>query len=668
MSKRNYNVFFNTHTVSGIVVSVALYIIFLAGAFALFKPEIEAWEKGQFYEEVSRKNVDYDFLINKLSEKNYLKSRDLKFYLEGDTEEINLLISPVIDTVDVPKEALNRYFKSIHATTAKPTSYIEGYSYGEFLYRLHFFSQIPRIGIYLAGIVSLLFLFAIVTGVIVHWNKIVQNFYQFNPKSSLKRVWADAHTTLGFIGLPIQFIYALTGAYFGLSILVLVPANFLYNGNQEKLVNDLRPDRKTYEWVSDLEEEMPSVNTFVQNNFNNWEHFEPHYLYIKNFGGTNMRYELVGDLETKERFISSGIVSYDIKSNKIEELLDPNEVNYISDIQKTMNTLHFATFGGKWLKLVYFILALITCFVIVSGVLIWVQARNKKKITLKQRRFSERTGQIYLAISLSLLPVIALFFIVVKLLPLEFSTQKMDILYHSFFWVWLALSVVFYFKRDNYSVNRMSLLLISFFGILIPIVNGIVSGNWIWVAFTEGQDGVLLIDMLWIFISVLSFVIVLKLKPKKYNTSDEMIKVSLKNELIIKKENKMRVLNIAFLWVFIAIGFVLHHIYGLATVFFSESVMIEGSTGDIPMWVHKWRVLMEGLALLFGLLTIEISKKWFQWTSFIWAIVIGLFNIYHLITASIYELSNISEIFILLLIVVANVFLANRLYRWVYNK
>ncbi|WCC44944.1 hypothetical protein PJW08_01285 [Tenacibaculum finnmarkense] len=40
MSKRNYNVFFNTHTVSGIVISVALYVIFFAGAFSFFKEEI----------------------------------------------------------------------------------------------------------------------------------------------------------------------------------------------------------------------------------------------------------------------------------------------------------------------------------------------------------------------------------------------------------------------------------------------------------------------------------------------------------------------------------------------------------------------------------------------------------------------------------------------------
>jgi len=378
MSNKKYNVFFNTHTVSGIVVSIALYIIFLAGAFALFKVEIEAWEKGEWKDSTRRENIDFDFLLKKLAEDNFLQSRDLKFYLEGDSNSIHLLMSAAKDTMNAPKEAKTRCYKSLNLHTAEATSYTESYSYGEFLYRLHFFSQLPRVGIYLAGVVSLLFFFAIVTGVIVHWKKMFSNFYQFNPKSSLKRIWSDAHTTLGFIGLPFQLIYALTGAYFGLSILVLIPANILYGGDRDKLMDDLRPDRKSYEWISEGETEIPSVNNFVLKNFNRWEYLKPQYLLIKNYKGSNMRYELIGELQDSERFISSGIISYDIKNNLIEELLNPYEFHYISDIQKSLGRLHFANFGGQLLKVLFFILALMTCFVIVSGVLIWMEARNKK--------------------------------------------------------------------------------------------------------------------------------------------------------------------------------------------------------------------------------------------------------------------------------------------------
>src|SRR5690606_41815849 len=46
MGNRIYNIVFNTHTVSGIVISVALYIIFFTGSFSFFRDEITNWQRG----------------------------------------------------------------------------------------------------------------------------------------------------------------------------------------------------------------------------------------------------------------------------------------------------------------------------------------------------------------------------------------------------------------------------------------------------------------------------------------------------------------------------------------------------------------------------------------------------------------------------------------------
>lgn len=110
-------------------------------------------------------------------------------------------------------------------------------------------AQIPYpIGYYLSGFVALFFLFAIVTGVLLHWNKIVSNFYIFRPKEKLKTLWTDAHTALGMIGLPFQFVYAVTGAFFMIKLLIVAPAVMaLYNGDQDKLYKELEytdPDYK----------------------------------------------------------------------------------------------------------------------------------------------------------------------------------------------------------------------------------------------------------------------------------------------------------------------------------------------------------------------------------------------------------------------------------------
>ncbi|WP_440120494.1 PepSY-associated TM helix domain-containing protein [Tenacibaculum sp. Ill] len=687
MSNRNYNVFFNTHTVSGIVISVALYVIFFTGAFALFKDEIEAWEDGKHSQNIARENIDYDSLLKKLSENHHLTSRDIRFYLGHKSDNIYVLTSAAKDTVNIPDEAKYQNYQAINIHTGETASYVEKYGLGEFLYRLHFFTQIPTIGIYLAGFVSLFFLFAIVTGVIVHWKKIISNFYQFNPKIALKRVWTDAHTALGIIGLPFQFMYAVTAAYFCLSLFVLLPANFLYGGDQDKLMEDLRPDRTSYEWIAKTDKEIPSVNKFVKENANRWSHFNSNYVLIKNYGGTNMKYCLIGELDYKERFLSSGMIFYDFETDKTSIVRNPNESKYTDDIQLSVSRLHYGNFGGVAVKVIYFILALITCFVIITGVLIWIEARNKKSMSLKQRLYTAKVGHIYLAICLSLFPVIALFFLVVKLLPATYQTQKMSILYTWFFVVWLLATLYFRFKRNNYLTNKTTLLAGTILGFLVPIASGIISNNWIWNTYKAKQFDILTVDLLWIGISVTALFTYLKIKPDakaksaftkhpidykncKQLLAEEVQKTAkdLTNEKkqLLKDKNHIPMrTKIIILWIFLAIGWIVHHIYGLFNIYYNETLVMEGATGEAPFIHHIYRILFEGMCLLFGLLTIEISKKWFKITSIVWASIAGLYNVYHFLEAILHESSNISEIFMLLLVAIASVLLIINIYKWI---
>ncbi len=682
MSKRNYNVFFNTHTISGIVISVALYVIFFAGAFALFKDEIKLWEEGKHISHVEKKNIDYDRVLEHLDEKYSLDGRDLQINLNHH-DKIMVSMSPKKDTL-VTKKNNKRILFYVDINTLEKQTYVEQYSLGEFLFRLHYFSQLPYIGIYLAGFISLFFLFAIITGVIVHWKKIISNFYNFNPKIALKRVWTDAHTALGIIGLPFQFIFAITGAYLGIGLLVLLPATFLYNGDQTKLIDDLRPDRKNYEWIAFSKEEVPSLNLYAKKAVATWNNFHLKRFFIKNYGGVNMKYIVSGELESNKRFIGIGRIIYDAKTGTIEEIKKPDKLNYLEDSQLVIGRLHFAHFGGVWVKILYFILAFITCFVIITGVLIWIEARNKKSMTLKQRLYTAKVGHIYLAICLSLYPVIALFFLVVKLLPKEYMSHKMNILYTWFFLAWLLFTIYLRFKRNNYFTNKITLLIGAVLGFLIPIVNGIISNNWIWNAYKAKQIEILTIDVLWIFISTTALFVYFKIKPEakeqsaftkhpidSRNRKELLAEESQKTHSNIKENTSLKNKNhismrtkIIILWVFLAIGWIVHHMYGLFNVYYKETIVMEGATGEVPLVHHIYRIVFEGVCLLFGLLTIEVSKKWFKIVSLIWAIIAGLYNFYHVTEALLYETTNISEIFMLLLVVIASLFLINNLWKW----
>ncbi|MEM9142619.1 MAG: hypothetical protein AAGA86_06495, partial [Bacteroidota bacterium] len=82
--KRNYNVFFNTHTVSGIAISVGLFVCFFAGAFALFLDNINNWEANN-KNKSGYETIDYERILDVIEAEGYMmQGRQLGIYLRED--------------------------------------------------------------------------------------------------------------------------------------------------------------------------------------------------------------------------------------------------------------------------------------------------------------------------------------------------------------------------------------------------------------------------------------------------------------------------------------------------------------------------------------------------------------------------------------------------------
>ncbi|HBK70951.1 MAG TPA: PepSY domain-containing protein [Flavobacteriaceae bacterium] len=681
MEKRAYNILFHTHTVSGIVISVALYIIFFAGSFSFFRNDIINWERNEYAPSSQGIQLDIDTMLDSLKNNYTLYGNDIRIKDFNPQQRVSILLSGSKDSL-ASDEARVPHFLYQNLKTYKTADYTGSYTLGEFLYRLHFLDQIPLIGRYLSGFTAFFFLFAILTGVLVHWKKIISNFYVFRPWAKLKSMWSDAHTALGMIGLPFQFMYAVTGAYFMIKIVLLVPTVVvIYNSDQKQLLQDIVPE-STFLFENKTLNKAFSINHFLDKADTFWSDFDINTIQIYNYGDTNMHIAFKGEADSKRKFGSDGNVIYKVSTEKIISKKNPiKEVTYFDITKDIMDKLHFANYGGYTLKIISFILALVTCFVIISGVQIWLTAREKKNIPIKQKLYNRKVGHIYMAICLTMYPVTALSFIVTKLLPTSFNSIRKTILYSVFFSVWLLLIVFYRFKRDNYFTNKYNLLSGAVLGLLIPLVNGLSTGNWLWKSFQNQQYSIFFIDFFWTILSLISIVIVFKLKrpvPKithkelleekrVYNKLINDTKAAKSNGItsstLVKKINDMKV-KISILWIIIVIGFIIHHIYGLFGVYYNESLMMEEATGAVPTVHHIYRIIFEGLAFFFGILTLEISKKWFKWTSFIWAILLGLFNIYHFVEAITHEGSNISEIFILALMVMTSVFLILNIKIW----
>lgn len=352
---------------------------------------------------------------------------------------------------------------------------------------------------------AFIFLFALFTGLLVHWQKIVSNFYIFRPWEKLKTVWTDLHTALGVISFPYMFVFAVTGAYFMISYpLFSKPVTAIhFDGKEDSLYAAMGYGGHDFELENKPVDKTISVNEFVKQAGVKWgEGVDINHVEVINYGDRSFQVHIGGLADTKKKFTGSGELVFDAEGNILKHT-DPRAPSTYSDVaQNLVYTLHFGDYGGYALKILYFLLGISGCVVIISGVLIWLVARDKKNIPEKKRKFNFWLTNIYLGICLSMFPVTAAAFIAVKLYP----DGGISYIYTFYFLVWLAVSILLIARRNLYKTNRDCMLAGSLIGICIPIVNGVVTNNWIWNTYKNGYHDILLIDMFWVTVSVGTFI------------------------------------------------------------------------------------------------------------------------------------------------------------------
>ncbi|WP_433814737.1 PepSY-associated TM helix domain-containing protein [Flavobacterium johnsoniae] len=513
MNNRHYNIYFHTHTVSGIVISVVLFVIFFAGSFSFFRDEIINWERSESTAVTREIKLDYNKALENLDKKYVLHGRKITISKPSIENRVAVYMEGSRDTLAPAKQKEGSFFY-LDNKNFKSYTYEESYSLGELLYRLHFLAQIPYpVGYYLSGFTALFFLFAIVTGLLLHWKKIVSNFYVFRPKEKLKTLWTDAHTALGMIGLPFQFVYAVTGAFFMIKLLIVAPAVMaLYKGDQDKLYKELEYTDTDYKFEYKKLANPFDVEQLINKAKSNWADFEITRVVIQNYGDVNMHVLVEGELPSHKKFTGIGKVVYRVSDGKEIARKNPITQNgYLDVVKNVLYRIHFGDYGGYALKIVSFVLGIITCFVIISGVMIWLVARQKNNLPEKKRRFNVAVVRIYLAICLSMYPITALAFIGSKIFyPLSQSN-----LFRLYFGGWLLLAIFFIIKKNDAFTNRFCLISGSILGFLIPITNGIVSGQWFWTSFMENKIQIFFIDVFWIVLASITLYTAYHLKPKK---------------------------------------------------------------------------------------------------------------------------------------------------------
>jgi uncharacterized iron-regulated membrane protein len=252
-----------------------------------------------------------------------------------------------------------------------------GSSWGDFLYTLHYDLHIPQVGLYFVGIVSLFFFVALLSGVVIHWRKIINKFFQYR-KDGKKDKLLDAHNLIGVMGLPFHIMYAFSGLVFNLLIIYQISyAVVLYGGDQSKLL--------AAAGVVDVHLEETKIVMPVQG-------IDKLFLTAKAALGEvsidRMSIDHFGDESAsvtfrgadKSQFSTRKEATYHISSGRVLYLTKDNFDNDLRGGLSVISSLHFGDFAGYLLRVLFFILGIGTCYIILTGNLMWLQKKANLRV------------------------------------------------------------------------------------------------------------------------------------------------------------------------------------------------------------------------------------------------------------------------------------------------
>jgi len=490
LSPRAFTLMWDAHSVTGIVIGLALFVLFATGALLLFRGEIRQWEEPSLRTSTvapdsTERRPSLDALtrpvLDSLSEGEAAPSYVYMTLPDGRHDNLYMHVSG-----GVVGGSRNTW---IHPRTGAWVANPDEGAVTQTLYYLHFFYQFGRWGLYLAGLIGLFGLLAVTTGTLVHLHRIVKDFFQFRPGKKLRVAWADAHKVLGTIGLPFQTMYVFTGAYLGLVGLIALPyASILFDGNMATYYQKAGYYAPPVEVDSAQATTRPQLGHLVARADRQWADFAPETVVATGLGTPTARVEVIGGLQGAV-VGGTGAVVFHGQTGELLLAESPRSAGALNEAVQSMELLHFAEFGGTALKVLFFLLALASCAVILTGNLTWLEIRDTE--TRATNRILER---LTAGVATGFLPAVALMFLSAQVLPADIAHPDwwIDLI---FFGSWAGTVLYALVGSSIAHTHRVLLVAGGILALLIPVANGVATGAWPWVTWATGQWGVLGVDV-----------------------------------------------------------------------------------------------------------------------------------------------------------------------------
>lgn len=373
----NVSRFTQVHRKVGLIFMPLLLVIVITGGLSLFRAELLQWQfphydvsaessvtdkatapesRKSWQELVTIAREQHGFMHNDFSihDKERYGNFVLFYHKEKGVEDRLFLDPATGQKIDSSEESLSEVAYDLHLSLLLPTSW----------------------GKYLVGLLGLLLTYLVFSGFLAHKN-IGKSFYRLRLHKGRQIFATDFHKLLGSWSLAFSGLLGITGALIGLfGIVLLILALAAYGGDSAALFADfLGTTPKAVGGVADY----MSLDVLYDLAMQQWQGFKISTIEVHNFADPAMHVTFEGEL--MNGFLTQQHVTFNAINGQTSFITDFTDKGAGGYMYSALPSLHFASFGGIWLKLIYWFLTLILLLVMVTGMTI-------KSLRLKERKFS----------------------------------------------------------------------------------------------------------------------------------------------------------------------------------------------------------------------------------------------------------------------------------------
>ena len=384
------------HTWTGVIAGLALFIAFYAGALTMFKPTLDRWASPA---DTTVPTVEADRLpglVRSVLAQHPEAGREFMLHLNPAENRPASLSWEVRHAAPGTEEhhhggPAQRMLAGLDADDTLVVQSSRPSPMAELIDRLHQTAGIPGgdghdlVGGYVMGVVSIFYVLALVSGLIIFLPVIARELFALRLGKSVKRFWRDAHSLIGITALPFHLVIGLTAIVFSLH-------DFFYAGLQQTVYGD-KPlfsfSRPGPGGEARDPREMLPPQQLVENLAESAPEFRVTEMKYQNIFSEHARVWVMGEADGHMmRGGDFGFAILDPYSGAMisSDYLPGHQEGWVAAVTVFFG-LHFGNFGGMTVQWVYFLLGIGGAFLFYSGNLLWIENRRRK----------EHTGTAFLA-------------------------------------------------------------------------------------------------------------------------------------------------------------------------------------------------------------------------------------------------------------------------------